>query len=242
MTPSSAGWTPAVNWYSQSAVGNSLAINWGGGQSLAGNSLSLAGGFTSLNGAFGTPVTLAGAGPGAWRPTRPQTIADPTGALSQFTQGGQLVGFLSDLTQDELIRVLTQNGGAGLDRFLAQPFNVLLTWGPGAFDIDLHMTGPNGSGDCFHIYYAGAIFRLGLAFALRCALLLAGLVLSGRTTWQRWTVLANPGLVYLALVTAAMAAPEPIAKVLTGYGFNLSWLTFFIVSVSTRPNAAAGSP
>jgi hypothetical protein len=60
------------------------------------------------------------------------------------------------------------------------------------------------------------------------------LVLSGRTTWPRWTVLANPGLVYLALVTAAMAAPEPIAKVLTGYGFNLSWLTFFIVSVSTR--------
>jgi hypothetical protein len=155
MTPSSAGWTPAVNWYSQSAVGNSLAINWGGGQSLAGNSLSLAGGFTSLNGAFGTPVTLAGAGSGAWGGNGGyQQVADPTGALSQFTAGGQLVGFLADLTQDEITRILATNGAAGLDRLLAQPFNVLLVWGPGAYDIDLHMTGPDANGGRFHIYYA----------------------------------------------------------------------------------------
>jgi hypothetical protein len=44
----------------------------------------------------------------------------------------------------------------GLDRLLAQPFNVVLTWGAGAFDLDLHMTGPRGesAADRFHIYYA----------------------------------------------------------------------------------------
>ena len=154
MGPSSVGTTPAFDWFSMSAVGNSLAINWGGGLSSVGNSLSLAGGFTSLSGAFGTPVTLY-SGAGAWRPqSGAEIMADATGALSQFTQGGQLVGFVNDLTRDEIVRILSTNGGAGLDRLLAQPFNVLLTWGAGAFDIDLHMTGPTGSGDRFHIYYA----------------------------------------------------------------------------------------
>ena len=38
---------------------------------------------------------------------------------------------------------------------LAQPFNVLLTWGAGAYDLDLHMTGPlPATTDRFHIYYA----------------------------------------------------------------------------------------
>lgn len=35
----------------------------------------------------------------------------------------------------------------------------------------------------------------------------------------------KPRFVHLALVTVAMAAPEPIVKVLTGYRFNSSWLT-----------------
>lgn len=59
---------------------------------------------------------------------------------------------------DPYLRLLTTNGFTGLDSLLAQPFNVILTWGAGAFDLDLHMTGPLGEGTTnrFHIYYANA--------------------------------------------------------------------------------------
>jgi hypothetical protein len=33
------------------------------------------------------------------------------------------------------------------------PFNIQATWGPGAIDLDLHLTGPQGT-STFHIYYA----------------------------------------------------------------------------------------
>ncbi|MEI9905027.1 MAG: hypothetical protein WDN06_14480 [Asticcacaulis sp.] len=43
------------------------------------------------------------------------------------------------------LRMLTANDvNGGLSRLLAQPFNVLLTWGAGAYDLDLHMTGSAG--------------------------------------------------------------------------------------------------
>lgn len=44
---------------------------------------------------------------------------------------------------------------SGLNRLLAQPFNVVLTWGAGAYDLDLHMTGPLGdsAANRFHIYF-----------------------------------------------------------------------------------------
>ncbi|KAF0113447.1 MAG: hypothetical protein FD128_1186 [Hyphomonadaceae bacterium] len=71
---------------------------------------------------------------------------DETGgylAASLFSQGGYL--------HDTKV-----NGLGGLDALLAQPFNVILTWGANSYDLDLHMTGPLGeaTSDRFHIYYA----------------------------------------------------------------------------------------
>lgn len=69
--------------------------------------------------------------------------------------GGRLAGSL--FTFDEwYLRQVTANGLGGLDALLAQPFNVILTWGANAFDLDLHMTGPLGAqaAERFHIYYA----------------------------------------------------------------------------------------
>lgn len=57
---------------------------------------------------------------------------------------------------DPYLRQLMNNGFTGLDRLLAQPFNVILTWGQNSYDLDLHMTGPLGEGSAerFHIYFS----------------------------------------------------------------------------------------
>ena len=77
---------------------------------------------------------------------------DPYGSDGRFS-GGARVGSIWDV---DTLTLALRNGQGGLDRLLAQPFNVLLTWGAGALDLDLHMTGPSGIGqtDRFHIYYA----------------------------------------------------------------------------------------
>lgn len=85
--------------------------------------------------------------------SRYQIQSDPTGRLARET-GGRLAGSLFSF-EDPYLRELTANGIGGLDTLLAQPFNVVLTWGQGAFDLDLHMTGPLGedTSNRFHIYF-----------------------------------------------------------------------------------------
>ena len=82
--------------------------------------------------------------------------SDPTGRWGRES-GGYLAANLFDQEVDYLTRSIV-NGGGGLSALLAQPFNVILTWGAGAYDLDLHMTGPTGLGetDRFHIYYSAA--------------------------------------------------------------------------------------
>lgn len=89
-------------------------------------------------------------------PTRglAQLIYDRDGRQSAVTDPSTLAGFLDDQHALELIAL---NDLAGLERLLAQPFNVLVTWGGGMYDLDLHMTGPTATdGQRFHIYYAAA--------------------------------------------------------------------------------------
>lgn len=87
---------------------------------------------------------------------RPYRLQSGAGAQWGGFTSGLDVATLSGLTPSQL-RALTANDvSGGLTRLLAQPFNVLLTWGAGAYDLDLHMTGPiaEGSADRFHIYFA----------------------------------------------------------------------------------------
>lgn len=79
---------------------------------------------------------------------------DPNGRRGQES-GGMLVANLLD-DQSRNINELINNGVGGLSALLAQPFNVVMTWGADAYDLDLHMTGPSGenTNDRFHIYYA----------------------------------------------------------------------------------------
>jgi len=105
----------------------------------------------------GTAPDLARALYGPLWSDRPfRMIQDPTGRLGDFSADSILAGFISNLSRDEILRILRTQGLGGLQRLLAQPFNVVLSWGAGAFDVDLHMTGPSGAADNsrFHIFYA----------------------------------------------------------------------------------------
>jgi hypothetical protein len=61
-------------------------------------------------------------------------------------------------------------------------------------------------------------------------------VLFGRTNYQRWTVLANFGLLSL-LEPLASRVPSPLGAVLVGGFTNLSVAVFFLVSVLSTWNA-----
>ena len=161
-SPSSVGWSLSAAGTSLSSVGTSLDYGWGGGISLAGSpTMSFAGGPIDLTPSSATTVALHSAWNGLYQDVSYRSgayglIRDPFGTLGEFSRGAQLAGFTNALTRDEILRVLRTSGSAGLNRLLAQPFNVLMTWGPNAYDLDLHMTGPSGTNDGtrFHIYFS----------------------------------------------------------------------------------------
>jgi hypothetical protein len=179
--PSAAGRTPAIDWYSPSSLGSSLPVDWLS-LSAVGNSLPLdwylpsdftgplvsgpAGGVrppyawllsgqaASLDG--WQLAALAQANPELARALYGQLWSDrPFNAWDNLrTNGAQYVGNTSGLSNAEYLRLAGSGDLAGLGRLLAQPFNILVTWGSGVYDLDLHMTGPDGAGGRFHIYYA----------------------------------------------------------------------------------------
>ncbi|MFI4970568.1 MAG: DUF6796 family protein [Lysobacterales bacterium] len=69
------------------------------------------------------------------------------------------------------------------------------------------------------------------------ALLLAALVLLGKTWYPRWTTIANPA-VLIAVSSFASSAPSPVGAILVGGSINLSIATFFAVSTVTTWNRA----
>ena len=89
-----------------------------------------------------------------WSDRRYLVQSDPTGRFGRFSTPYIAGSLFTD--DDRYLAALVANDIGGLNRLLAQPFNVLLTWGAGAFDLDLHLTGPLGAttSDRFHIYYA----------------------------------------------------------------------------------------
>ena len=64
------------------------------------------------------------------------------------------------------------------------------------------------------------------------ALLLAVLVVLGKTRYPRWTIVANPA-VLIAAVSFAYLVPAPAGAILAGGGINLSIAVFFAVSTAT---------
>lgn len=178
--PSSVMTTPAIDWYSPSSVMTGLPIDWLS-PSSAGASLPLDWYLPSMGGPLlsgsadsllppyswllaGRQPDLAGwqlAGlaqlapdlaRGLYGPLWSDHRANPWDNLR--TDGGTYVGNTSGLSNADYLRLAASGDLSGLQRLLAQPFNIIVTWGSSVFDIDLHMTGPDGAGGRFHIYYA----------------------------------------------------------------------------------------
>ncbi len=86
---------------------------------------------------------------------RPYQLQAGAGLQYGGFTGGIDVANLAGLSMSDYRMLVANDVNGGLTRLLAQPFNVLLTWGAGAYDLDLHMTGPvaEGSSDRFHIYF-----------------------------------------------------------------------------------------
>ena len=164
--PSSAMTTPPIDWLSPSSAGSSLPLDWYlpsiGGPLVSGSpdslrppySWLLAGSQTGLGG--WQLAALAQASPdlarGLYGPLWSDRRTNPWDNLR--TDSGTYVGNTSGLSNAEYLRLAASGDLSGLQRLLAQPFNILVTWGSSVFDIDLHMTGPDGAGGRFHIYYA----------------------------------------------------------------------------------------
>jgi hypothetical protein len=89
---------------------------------------------------------------------------DPGGRLG-LQIGRDVANLLDD--QIQYLGTLVSNDLRGLETLLAQPFNVLLTWGAGGNDLDLHLTGPTGVGstDRFHISYENRGSQTAFPFA-----------------------------------------------------------------------------
>lgn len=69
-------------------------------------------------------------------------------------------------------------------------------------------------------------------------LLLALLVLAGRSSLPRWTVVCNPLLVYALGERLVQWVPAPLGAVLAGGVFNLGFLLFYVVALVTVPRRA----
>lgn len=84
---------------------------------------------------------------------------------------------------------------------------------------------------------------LGLAVpGAMVSLVLAVLVLRGRTPWPRWAVLANPLPLVVVLLPAFAAAPAPIGAVLLGGSASLLLLVFFVVAHASARSVRGGPP
>jgi hypothetical protein len=80
--------------------------------------------------------------------------------------------------------------------------------------------------------YWSLAYNLGSIPGYLGAVILLLLVVTGRTYYPRWTIVANPALLYL-LSPLAQRTPAPLGAILLGGFANLSIVTFFAVSCAT---------
>lgn len=81
--------------------------------------------------------------------------------------------------------------------------------------------------------YLDLVYRMAEVVGYPAALLLLVLVLIGRTTYPRWSVVLNPGLLMLASPLVVFL-PAPIGAPVVGGLFNLAFVVFFAFSLATH--------
>lgn len=80
--------------------------------------------------------------------------------------------------------------------------------------------------------YWSLAYNLGSIPGYLGAFILLVLVVIGRTWYPRWTIIANPAVLYL-LSPLVLLTPAPLGAILVGGFANLSIVTFFAVSCAT---------
>ena len=80
--------------------------------------------------------------------------------------------------------------------------------------------------------YWSLAYNLGAVPGYLAAVLLIFLVLSGKTSYPKWTVLANPAFL-ISLSPLAERIPAPFGAILVGGSVNLAIAFFFLISILT---------
>jgi hypothetical protein len=96
------------------------------------------------------------------------------------------------------------------------------------------------SGDYQGLYtqirdYMSLFYNTMFAGAEVVSLLLLYVVLSGRSLYPKWSVVVNPGILFL-LRPLADLIPAPLGAIITGGYLNLVFVIFFTVSVLVTPS------
>ena len=82
--------------------------------------------------------------------------------------------------------------------------------------------------------YLGLIYTMAEVVGYPAALLLFLLVLTRQTTYPRWSAVLNPGLIMLAAPFVTLL-PGPVGAPVVGGLFNLAFVVFFVLSLTTVP-------
>jgi Family of unknown function (DUF6796) len=82
--------------------------------------------------------------------------------------------------------------------------------------------------------YLTTVYNMAAVPGYLASLILAALVLIGRTRYPRWTILVNPGLLMLfPLIFGPSLIPAPIGAAIMGGYINLTFCVFLTVSIFT---------
>ena len=82
--------------------------------------------------------------------------------------------------------------------------------------------------------YLDLVYTMAEVIGYPAALLLFLLVLTRQTTYPRWSAVLNPGLVMLTAPLVTLL-PSPIGAPVVGGLFNLAFVVFFVLSLTTVP-------
>lgn len=85
--------------------------------------------------------------------------------------------------------------------------------------------------------YLDLLYLGAKAVGYPASLLLAGLVLAGRSSLPRWTVICNPGLSMTLAGWLVVLVPAPLGALLDSGLFNLSFVLFYAVALATLPRS-----
>lgn len=142
----SLGQVPLVPTSQQSGGMSGRVVNARDGSVVGGAALELRRGVNATSGPAMATTTADGSGQFFFTETTAGTYT-VTAAADGFTEGSATAVIVGGTLVDQQNVTLSPTGAEGEVR-------IVLTWGETPSDLDAHLTGPDGSGGRFHVYFA----------------------------------------------------------------------------------------